>query len=380
MSSGFGRLPVIWGLLSFLAAAAPARAQQFKGPTTCFKCHKPLPRSVWERTAPFHKDSIKQLSSPKAAGFAAAVGLPSPMTITGRGGDCVSCHATVVGGAVSTGVSCESCHGPASAYFNPHQEPEFYDQPVSKWLGLRNLYKDPKAIAQVCVDCHVTPDPRLKKAGHPAGETFDPGKGMAKMAHWPTDISVKRKRVGYGPALYAQISSQAAPLTARRLASGGAAAASAGSAAAPAAGAAPPPRAARGGAGADPFDWDQPVSELPADYPGDSASTAGVAAAAPGGLQAPSIAAELPPAPLAPALLQPSTSSSGPAAPPKAPLPALRGRAVAIVDGILKSSGPGQLVLPAPSPPREFGGPDGELLRLQDEVLYLALDALRKKP
>jgi hypothetical protein len=30
------------------------------------------------------------------------------------------------------------------------------------------------------------------------------------------------------------------------------------------------------------------------------------------------------------------------------------------------------------SPPKEFKGPDGELLRLQDEAIALALEALRR--
>jgi hypothetical protein len=34
--------------------------------------------------------------------------------------------------------------------------------------------------------------------------------------------------------------------------------------------------------------------------------------------------------------------------------------------------------LPPASPPLEFKGPDGELLRLQDEALALALEALRR--
>ena len=38
------------------------------------------------------------------------------------------------------------------------------------------------------------------------------------------------------------------------------------------------------------------------------------------------------------------------------------------------------LDIPAPAPPAEFAGPDGELLRLQDEALALALMALRKAP
>jgi len=393
-----------------LAALLPAaaRAQAIKGPTTCFKCHKPMARAMWETDAPFHKKSVEQLSAPKAAAFAAAIGLASPTTVTGRG-DCVSCHATLVGGAPSVGVSCESCHGAASGYFTGHQEPEFYDQPPAKWMGLRNTFNDPKAIAQVCVDCHVTPDPRLKKAGHPAGESFDAGKGIAKMVHWSSDISTKRKRSGYGPALYAQISSQAAPLVAARLASGGAASAAAAPApkggappaAAPAAPAAP---AAAGSApaaprprpiakAADPFDWDQPVAALPADYAGDAGSAgAAPAAAAPAPATAaapaastaltrsPSTAAELPPAPAAPALsapAAPAAPASGPV-PATAPVPAARGRAVVAATQLLKSKGAGQIALPEPAPPKEFDGPNGELLRLQDEILYLALETLRK--
>lgn len=396
-------------LVSMLLVASAARAQGIKGPTTCFKCHKPMARTMWETDAPFHKKSVEQLSAPKAAAFATAIGLASPTTVTGRPGDCVSCHATMVGGAPSVGVSCESCHGAASGYFTGHQEPEFFDQPPAKWMGLRNTFNDPKAIAQVCVDCHVTPDPRLKKAGHPAGEAFDAGKGIAKMVHWSSDISTKRKRSGYGPALYAQISSQAAPLVAKRLASGGGAVASAaappkagppapgapaGAAAAPAAtsSAPPAPRPRPVAKAADPFDWDQPVAELPADYAGDagsppSAPAAAAPAAAPSaaavGLpRPPSTAAELPPAPEAPALSAPAAAASAPAAAGPAPVtaavPAVRGRAVLVAAQLLKSKGAGQVVLPPPAAPKEFDGPNGELLRLQDEILYLALETLRK--
>jgi hypothetical protein len=403
-SGSRGVAVLAWVLLS----AAPAVAQSIKGPTTCFKCHKPQARSMWETDAPFHKKSVEQLSAPKAAAFATAIGLGSPTTVTGRPGDCVSCHATIVGGTPSVGVSCESCHGPASGYFTGHQEPEFFDQPPAKWMGLRNMYNDPRAIAETCVNCHVTPDPRLKKAGHPAGESFDAGKGIAKMVHWPSDASTKRKRTGYGPALYAQVSSQGAPLVAKRIASGGTATAAAAPPPPPKAGAPPPiaaPAAAPAAApvagtvapstsrprpaakAADPFDWDQPVAALPTDYPGESRAPSAPqaapppAASAPAAVpRAPSTAAELPPAPEAPPLSAPApavATTAGPA-PVTAPVPAVRGRAALVMAQLLKSKGPAKVVLPAPSAPREFDGPDGELLRLQDEILYLALETLRK--
>jgi hypothetical protein len=426
--------PVFTALLGAATVAwlapGPAFAQQIKGPTSCFKCHKPQAKSSWETEAPFHKKSIEQLSAPKAAAYAAAIGLASPTTITGKG-DCVSCHASVVGGAPSVGVSCESCHGPASGYYTPHQEPEFYDKPEAQRLGLRDLFNKSGAIAQMCVNCHVTPDPRLKKAGHPAGEAFDPGKGIAKMVHWDSDISVKRKRTGYGPALYAQISADARPLAAKRLASAGPAVASgptapsktaapAGTApaAAPPAGAAttgaPKPAAAappaapapkpRPAGTADPFDWDQPVAPLPADYPSDGGTAAAPAepeapsAESAGSIADPAVAPIAPPPPRPAVPRAPSTAPEAPAmpiepliAPPPPPLASKanvrtpaervaesRGRAAVVLAGLLKSKGAKQLDLRPPAPPREFQGPDSELFRLQDEILYLALETLRR--
>jgi len=55
-----------------------------------------------------------------------------------------------------------------------------------------------------------------------------------------------------------------------------------------------------------------------------------------------------------------------------------RGRAAVVLAGLLKSKGAKQLDLRAPAPPREFQGPDSELFRLQDEILYLALETLRR--
>jgi len=406
------------------SVAAGTVSAQTKGATTCFKCHKPNAKDMWETQAPFHKKSTEQLSSPKAAAFAAAIGLASPTTVTGKPGDCVSCHANVVAGAPSEGVSCESCHGAAGGYFKPHQEPDFYDKSVAQRLGMRDMFNNAGAIAAVCVDCHVTPDPRLKKAGHPAGEGFDPGKGIAKMVHWDSGISEKRKRSGYGPALYAKVSTEGSPLVAKRLASAGAgggaapaaapAAKPAGPAAAPAApatgpAAAPAAPAATGGSRAprpkaaapDPFDWDQPVAELPANYPGDGGAAAPAAPAAPAAApgtsapaaapavrpQAPSTAPEAPPVPAEPALAPAGTASAKPAAiakpvfdparPPAAQVSALRGQAAVALSDLLRSKA-GTLALAPPTPPLEYKGPDGELLRIQDEILYLTLTALRK--
>src|SRR5262249_19649554 len=158
--------------------------------------------------------------------------------------------------------------------------------PESARLGLRDLFNKPAAIAQMCVNCHVTPDAKLRAAGHPTGEKFDPGKGIAKMVHWPSDASETRKRTGYNAGVDAQISAAAGPPVARGRARGGPAGAgggprggggkppgppAGGTAGGPSEPATKPPAATTGGAGGpkpkpagtpDPFDWDQPVQEL----------------------------------------------------------------------------------------------------------------------
>ena len=55
----------------------------------------------------------------------------------------------------------------------------------------------------------------------------------------------------------------------------------------------------------------------------------------------------------------------------------LRGEGIAALEKLLRA-GARAPDLPAPSKPAEFKGPDAELLRLQDEVLALALEALRR--
>jgi len=54
-----------------------------------------------------------------------------------------------------------------------------------------------------------------------------------------------------------------------------------------------------------------------------------------------------------------------------------RGKGAVLLDKMLRA-GARAKDAPAPSRPIEFKGPDGELLRLQDEALALALEALRR--
>jgi hypothetical protein len=86
-----------------------------------------------------------------------------------------------------------------------------------------------------------------------------------------------------------------------------------------------------------------------------------------------------------PRALPTPSSAASPAASPaaarlrprSAEIAELRGRAAVLLERLLRSGArsPGAA---APTPPVEFGGPDGELLRVQDEALALALEALRR--
>jgi hypothetical protein len=91
---------------------------------------------------------------------------------------------------------------------------------------------------------------------------------------------------------------------------------------------------------------------------------------------APSTAPETPPAPVEPVV--PALPSPPPNATPVS-VPADR-LATAALTRLLQTKRSKALELPPPLPPSEFSGPDSELLRIQDEILYLALDALRKPP
>jgi hypothetical protein len=79
------------------------------------------------------------------------------------------------------------------------------------------------------------------------------------------------------------------------------------------------------------------------------------------------------------AALAPAEPEAASAPPPRTSTNAagLRGQAVEILGRLLRS-GARAPNLPPPAKPAEFGGPDSELLRLQDEVLSLALEALRR--
>jgi Meckel syndrome type 1 protein len=379
-------------LLSLALPGATHAQAGSVGPAKCYSCHKELAKPVYEKV---HKPALGQLDKPNAAAFAKAIGAGDP-----HGPRCLECHSPPVPGAAA-GVSCEACHGPGKNYRDDHQDPAFYKQADRK--GMLDTYNKPAVIAKLCVECHVTPDKALAAAGHPTGADFDPEQAIKKIVHWPSaDQDLSRKRDAYGPAFYKQVGDAARPLVKVRAVSGAGApaakppapAAVAPPAAAPAAPAAPRPAPARAAAApvAVPLSSDDPLfaEQVPL-YEGPSGGGARAAAAAaprpPAPRRPPPSIVEDRPAGFAEPALTPATpappaeaSSAQPAVPtaarPAAP-PSARDRSLVLLERLLRTRAH-QLDLPPPSPAAEFRGTDSELLRLQDEILALALEALRR--
>ena len=65
---------------------------------------------------------------------------------------------------------------------------------------------------------------------------------------------------------------------------------------------------------------------------------------------------------------------------PAAIVAAIQGRAVALLDRLLRREGRAPVRVTPPEPTTDYRGADAELLRLQQEVLALAVEALGTAP
>lgn len=161
-------------------ADAPFDPTKVVGSDACAKCHQ-SEVNQWRVTP--HCQTIDTLHrKPEADAIAERLGLRSVK----RNDTCVRCHYTLrdEGGRVriDSGVSCESCHGPARDWLELHadygpgatrltESPEHRLQrrTASVAAGMNNpgnLY----LIARECLECHTTPDERLVDVGgHSAG-------------------------------------------------------------------------------------------------------------------------------------------------------------------------------------------------------------------
>lgn len=173
-------LILILGICCQLQAADEFDPSKVLGVDTCVKCHA-SEVNQWKQT-PHHRTIEELHRKPEAKQIASNLGLRSVK----RNDTCVRCHYTrkETNGRVriDSGISCESCHGPAQDWIDLHadygpgatRETESFEHKSQRRKGSiaagmnnpANLY----LIARQCLNCHTTPNEKLVDVGgHPAG-------------------------------------------------------------------------------------------------------------------------------------------------------------------------------------------------------------------
>ena len=378
------RLALIASCMTVTTITIDAQARrEFVGPGKCTDCHDHKDEKEWSEKrdgdgkGKQHLNALNQLADAKAEEYAKATGVAD---VYDPKSTCVKCHATVVRGSADFGVSCESCHGGGKDYLKPHQEKGAYTASLA--LGLKDTLEKPENWAKDCVACHVLGDnpgdAALVKAGHSSGADFDLGRKFQPVsAHWTTKYTANQIAAVGNPArnAIARKLSTAAPAPAA------AAPAAAAPAAAPPA-AAPPPAASPSPAPAAP-----PATAAAPAAPATAARATPKSAPPRSSAPAPTRAAAPPPLPALPPA-PPAASSSVIATPLDAPVSqspaslvgALQGRVVQLLSDLLSRGVRTPVKLTAPETTTPYRGTDAELLRLQEEVIRLALEALGTAP
>lgn len=176
----------------FKTRIRPASSHRTIGPGNCSGCHSE--QNQWwfghahsRSVDPFFDGRTKNLQ------IARLYGVKLSAMTTGRA-VCMDCHGTIVSGKESRevldGVSCESCHGAAADWLEPHKNE------AGKELGRRRPghlaalelgkvdLRQTRKRAETCTGCHYITEPRLLSAGHPSGAGFDYVEGMNGVRHW----------------------------------------------------------------------------------------------------------------------------------------------------------------------------------------------------
>jgi cytochrome c peroxidase len=163
---------ILFSLVLFLGGTITAQGYKYIGADKCKMCHnKPSTGDQYGKwAASLHSKALKTLSSQASLDYAKKNGIADPT----KDAKCLKCHstydaaaATLRGGILATeGVSCESCHGPGSAYKAPTI---MKDIAMAKKNGLVQPDK------QVCLTCHNKDNPFFKEFNYEAS--------LAKIAH-----------------------------------------------------------------------------------------------------------------------------------------------------------------------------------------------------
>jgi hypothetical protein len=161
-------------MVGVAAGTVAAQENKYSGTKICATCHKQekvgAASLIWEKSA--HAKAYQTLLSEEAKKIARAKGLKTPPHESEA---CLKCHVTGGGTAknveksfdMKEGVTCEACHGAASAYKIVHSR----DAAKGKAAGL--IKGD--STGKQCLTCHNEESPTYKP--------FDFKKEWAKIAH-----------------------------------------------------------------------------------------------------------------------------------------------------------------------------------------------------
>ena len=176
-----GAVPQVHAAMA-IAQAPVARAYTGPGSCAAAACHgaiRPAPGSRILQTEyttwiaqDRHARAAQVLSNPVSVRMAKILGLPAAHNAP----KCLACHTLDAPEAqqartfVSEGVSCESCHGPASAWLGPHTT-KGWTHAQSVQAGMYDT-KDLVKRTEVCLTCHLGTadkfvDHEMIAAGHP---------------------------------------------------------------------------------------------------------------------------------------------------------------------------------------------------------------------
>lgn len=160
--------------------------------------------TIWKTQDP-HSKSYATLTTAWSKRMGEALGIKD-VTVAPQ---CLACHAPLAlvpeprrspAVRIEEGVSCESCHGPASGWLLSHTRLDYsYAQRLAGGMkDLRNLY----VRAATCVACHQNLDPKIRLAGHPELKFDFTGLQEREPRHWVEEASlVQQWLVGQATAL-----------------------------------------------------------------------------------------------------------------------------------------------------------------------------------
>jgi hypothetical protein len=157
----FNTMILVLAAAVLLAAGISNAQNKYVGAKKCSMCHDKMAKGnayeVWSKSS--HAKAFETLKSKEAEEVAKKKGLKKSAA---ESPECLKCHVPGGGtgaGVVNTeGITCEGCHGPASAYVSVHNQKGDEAKAKAKAAGLVLSADNGK----LCEKCHNSESPTFK--------------------------------------------------------------------------------------------------------------------------------------------------------------------------------------------------------------------------